>query len=221
MTDSETRVLARTAAVLLVVSAVRYGWEVRRSPPVLPVPHDDGPALLEKSRTLGEENEARRKPLAPDEKIDPNRAAEVELDRLPGLGPAAAKAIVSARERNGDFVSLEALLDVPGIGDATLKRIRPYLALSPARAGAPRRLPAGGPAPRPTSAPLDLNRATAPDLEKLPGVGPALARRILEARAAKGGAFRSPDDLLSVRGIGPATLARLRPLIRVGGGGPD
>ncbi len=66
---------------------------------------------------------------------------------------------------------------------------------------------------------LDLNRATQTDLEALPGVGPATAAAIAEARAARGG-FRSPTDLLAVSGIGPITLERLLPLVRAELPGP-
>jgi competence protein ComEA len=56
--------------------------------------------------------------------------------------------------------------------------------------------------------PLDLNRASAPELARLPGVGPALARRIVEARP-----FAALDDLARVRGLRPAARDRLRPLL--------
>ncbi|MDW7709075.1 MAG: ComEA family DNA-binding protein [Deferrisomatales bacterium] len=62
--------------------------------------------------------------------------------------------------------------------------------------------------------PLDLNRATREDLEALPGVGPKTAEAILSARESAGG-FDAVEDLLRVRGIGPRTLTRLRPLVRV------
>ena len=55
--------------------------------------------------------------------------------------------------------------------------------------------------------PIDLNRATAADLETLPGIGPALASRIVAHRDAQG-LFASPADLLKVSGIGEKTLAR-------------
>ena len=64
--------------------------------------------------------------------------------------------------------------------------------------------------------PLDLNAATADDLEALPGVGPKTASAILDARRSLGG-FRTAEDLLEVRGIGPKTLEKLRPLVTVGG----
>lgn len=61
--------------------------------------------------------------------------------------------------------------------------------------------------------PLDLNRASAAELDALPGIGPGLAARIVAKRDSLHG-FRSVDDLLEVRGIGPATLRRLKPLLR-------
>jgi competence protein ComEA len=63
--------------------------------------------------------------------------------------------------------------------------------------------------------PLDLNRATRDDLERLPGIGPGLAARIVDARERRG-PFGSVDDLRRVHGIGDATLARVRPLLAVG-----
>lgn len=62
---------------------------------------------------------------------------------------------------------------------------------------------------------IDLNTATAADLEVLPRIGPALAQRIIEARDRAGG-FTSLDELDAVKGIGPRTLEALRPHVRVG-----
>lgn len=59
-----------------------------------------------------------------------------------------------------------------------------------------------------------VNQATAAELESLPGVGPVLAGRIISHRDEHG-PFESPEDLLDVAGIGEATLARLRPLVRI------
>jgi competence protein ComEA len=56
----------------------------------------------------------------------------------------------------------------------------------------------------------DLNHAEWPELSELPGVGPTLARRIVEHRQQYG-PFRSAEDLRRVRGIGPKTLDRIRP----------
>lgn len=61
---------------------------------------------------------------------------------------------------------------------------------------------------------VDLNTADAAALESLPGVGPVTASSILAWRTANG-PFASVDQLVEVDGIGPATLARLRPLVAV------
>ncbi len=66
----------------------------------------------------------------------------------------------------------------------------------------------------PDPAPIDLNAATAPQLEQLPGIGPVTAGRILSWRSANG-RFTIVDELLEVPGIGPKTLAQLRPRVRV------
>ena len=65
--------------------------------------------------------------------------------------------------------------------------------------------------------PLDINTATAKELELLPGIGESLAGRILEARAKKGG-FESCDELMEIEGIGPARYELFARLICVDAG---
>jgi competence protein ComEA len=64
------------------------------------------------------------------------------------------------------------------------------------------------------SGPLDLNVATATDLETLPGIGPTLAEAIVRERE-KRGRFGSVEDLKQVRGIGEGRFAEIRDLVRV------
>ena len=61
---------------------------------------------------------------------------------------------------------------------------------------------------------IDLNQASAGDLEALPGIGPVLAQRIVDWRTTNG-PFRSIDELGEVSGIGDALLAQIRSLARV------
>ena len=92
-----------------------------------------------------------------------------------------------------------------GTESAILTAGAPAKTASKASGGAGKALP-----PRP----LNLNRASADALEALPGIGPSTARAIVAERAA-GGAFRSVDDLLRVKGIGPKKLDALRPHVFV------
>jgi competence protein ComEA len=63
--------------------------------------------------------------------------------------------------------------------------------------------------------PLDLNTASASDLEGLPGIGAALAERIVEFRTSNG-PLKSVEDLRNVKGIGPALFTKIAPLVTVG-----
>jgi hypothetical protein len=86
--------------------------------------------------------------------------------------------------------------------------------------GAPTSRPAPPPASVSTASPaqakaLDLNRASVDELARLPGLSPALARRIVDERERRGG-FDSPEALRGILGLGPKKLAAIRPLITAG-----
>src|SRR5262249_13939613 len=94
-----------------------------------------------------------------------------------------------------------------------------WRARHPDPAPAPGLEPAARPAALPAAAAparaaaRDLDSASAADLDRLPGIGPVLAARIVEHRRVHG-RFRHLDELLSVPGIGPRLLERLRPYLR-------
>ncbi len=62
--------------------------------------------------------------------------------------------------------------------------------------------------------PVDVNTATAEELQSVPGIGETLAKRIVEFRQEHG-PFEKVDDLLNVRGIGVTSLDKLRPFLTI------
>src|SRR5467141_3095817 len=68
---------------------------------------------------------------------------------------------------------------------------------------------------KPPAKPVDLNTATSQELQQVPGIGPATAEKILQMRKSYG-AFKSVDDLLAIRGLGPKRLEKMRKYLTVG-----
>jgi competence protein ComEA len=66
------------------------------------------------------------------------------------------------------------------------------------------------PPPASPIAPIDLNTATEKQLEAMPAIGPKHARSIIASRNARGGRFKSIDELLEIDGIGPKTVDAIR-----------
>lgn len=121
-------------------------------------------------------------------------------------------------------VTTHALYAAAGLGcgvrllpeDLTLSWVKAALGQDTLRPVAvPRLLPAAATLQKLTNERLlNINTANAEELQTLPGIGPKTAERIVEYRK-RVGRFRSVDDLLEVRGIGPVRLQRLRPLVTV------
>ena len=146
---------------------------------------------------------------------DPMRTAThlASLATLLALGLALGRWL---REPNlGGLVFLLLLVAVAGLAARHLYRPR-------GAAAAPARAPRRGvpPAPEPEPQPplwdhrIDLNSAGLEELQRLPGVGPIAAQRILAERDA-GGPFASVDDLVRVPGFGPAKVRVVAPDARV------
>ena len=68
---------------------------------------------------------------------------------------------------------------------------------------------------KPPAHPINLNAATATALQQVPGIGPSTAQKILDTRKSYG-AFKSVDDLLAIKGIGPKKLEKMRKYLTVG-----
>jgi competence protein ComEA len=66
----------------------------------------------------------------------------------------------------------------------------------------------------PPDQPIDLNSATAAQLQQLPGIGPNTAKAIVDFRH-KSGPFRRVDELLAIRGITKQRLEKIRPYVKI------
>ncbi|MFH1570262.1 MAG: ComEA family DNA-binding protein [Gemmatimonadota bacterium] len=133
-----------------------------------------------------------------------NRREQVALLFLTGsllVGTAAAVVDYYRPETMADFRVVPGAVTPPVVAEAPS-------AEAPSAAEA---LSAAGDEAGAAPAPVDVNAASAAELEGLPLVGPVTAARILEYRQEHG-PFQSLDDLRHVPGIGARTLARLRPL---------
>ena len=204
----ETRSLATATALVLAGTGIRLGfgpgsadtaWRPTSETKLAATSAADLRATVEE----GVRREERAGvPLADGERLDPNFADETELRRLPGIGPTKASAIVRDRRENGPFRTLEDLERVVGLGEKTVSRLAQHLTLTSEPF-----------AIRSDEGLLDLNRAALEDIVQLPGIGPELARRIVEFRHRSGG-FRELDDLLAVPGIGPGIVEKIRNRVR-------
>lgn len=219
LTEGETRALL-ASTLLVTLAAVGRALLQPAPAPVSTVgigSAGDVDSALAVAESLYSDRARRSLPLGAEERVDVNEADERELDRLPGVGPALARAIVEDRKRNGPFSSIADLERVPGLGSSKVARLGPHVALP---TGSPRR-DAGGAQERwrtrttVATKRVDVNRASAADLQALPGIGPTRAEAIVRWREEHG-RFRSVEDLLDVPGIGSATLERLKPLIEAG-----
>lgn len=126
-----------------------------------------------------------------------------------------ADRILEFRDRQGGFRHMNDLLQVGGIGESTLAKLRPHVCIvsewedpaSPAESKP--KIGKGGD----LRTPIDINRADATEFERLPGIGKKMAQRIVDERGRK--PFRTVEDLRRVPGIGAKTLEHLRPYVCV------
>jgi competence protein ComEA len=75
-------------------------------------------------------------------------------------------------------------------------------------------------APATAAAPVNLNTATAAQIETLPGIGARTAERIIEYRQKNGG-FKKVEELMNVKGIGEKSFLKLKPLVVISAAVPD
>ncbi len=150
-------------------------------------------------------------------KININTAALAELESLPGIGPAHAKAIIAGRP----YKSVDDLAKIKGIGEARVDEIRALVAVedpaAPKTKAAPGRMTRrrAGPVEKAVekAAPgrvINLNTASKGELETLPGIGPVKAQAIIDHRP-----FKTIEDVMKVSGIKEGEFAKIKHLISI------
>ncbi|MBN2732124.1 MAG: helix-hairpin-helix domain-containing protein [Balneolaceae bacterium] len=161
--------------------------------------------------------------------IDINTADAQTLQQLPGIGPSYAARIVTYRRQNGGFASKDDLLEIKGIGKARLEKIKPLIKVSEGEADVtsialdslpmPDEMEKSSPKEKEEAESglvINVNTADTQTLQKLPGIGPAYAKHIVEYRQ-KHGSFTDKDELLKIKGIGKKRLAKIKPFIKLTG----
>jgi competence protein ComEA len=171
--------------------------------------------------------------------IDLNRATAEDLGAIPAIGPALAQRIVDFRQAHGPFKQVDDLREVAGVGPESLPKLKPYLGLGGPEDNAPPdwkapaatgesvsgyhlesqegRLPgakSGLEAKAPPSGVIDPNLASQADLETLPGIGPVMAKRIIDYRRTHG-PYKKIADLRKVSGIGRKKLEKMKPYLTI------
>ncbi len=172
---------------------------------------------------------ATAKPKAP-AKIEPvniNTDDADTLQELPGVGPVLAKAIIDGRP----YKSVDDLAKVDGFGPAKIEAVRKHVRIEVPKPAEPKKAAAKPASPKSTapkaaakpkeatkteSKPLadgktiNINKATAEELEELPGIGPVKAKAIIDGRP-----FAKPEDVMKVRGIKDETFGKIKAHITV------
>jgi len=159
-------------------------------------------------------------------KVNLNSADLAELEALPGIGPAHAKAIIAGRP----YKSVDDLEKVKGVGKARIDALRNLVTTSAPESRAPaagkavasRRTAKSASASSSSSSStkatpklqpgekVNLNTASKEELDALPGIGPVKAQAIIDARP-----FKTIEDVMKVRGIKEGEFAKIKDMITV------
>ena len=214
-------VIAAAGAVLAVAVLVVVGLAFLRSSspaPTLTLPRAEPGAAPVDGTTGGADPlraPAGSPPSAPPVTVTVHVAGQVASPGVYAVpsGGRVADAVVAAGGTSAE-ADLEALNLAARVSDGERIHVPKKGETPPTVVGPTAPAPGGaGKGAAPTGL-VDLNTATAEQLDALPGVGPATSKAILAYRTSHG-RFRSVTELLEVPGIGPAKLEALRPMVRV------
>jgi competence protein ComEA len=161
---------------------------------------------------------------APKALVDINTATQPELEAVKGVGAATAKKIIAGRPYKSldeltkaglsakKIEALKASVTVGKVAAAPAPAAEKKPVAAPAAKPAEKKAPAASPA---AAAPVDLNTADQKALESLPGIGPALAKKIMEGRP-----FQSVEDLSRIKGLNKSKIDAIKDKVTVAAAKP-
>lgn len=207
--DPGRRAAAAVALLVVVVAAITAWWVLFERPRASPIAVSSTPATVGAPSSGTSPVGSRR--ASPTAVVVVDVVGKVRRTGVYEL-PAGSRVSDALKAAGGALPGLDltALNLARKIADGEQIAVGVTTAATPGAAGGS---PASG-ASGSTSGPVDLNSATAEQLDALPGVGPVLSQNILDWRSAHG-RFDSVDQLREVSGIGPSKFATLRPLVTV------
>jgi len=161
------------------------------------------------------------------EKIDLNTASLEELMTLPKIGSSTAKRIIEYRKIHSGFKSIEEITRVKGIGQKTFEKIKEIITVgnTPSRSITVKKseviqeevigsIIVKGSKTLQEKRKININTASLEELDTLPKIGPAIARRIINYRETHGN-FQSIEEITKVKGIGVKTFEKIKERIIV------
>ena len=110
MTDKKSKIIIIIACVIALITVILFAFS---SSPYI----------------FGKEEIHLKKEIITEEKISINDADKLELMRIPDVGEKTAESIIAYREENGEFKSLDELMNIKGIGEKTYQRLLPFLTI--------------------------------------------------------------------------------------------
>lgn len=164
--------------------------------------------------------------------VNINTATIEELQTLPGIGPAKARAIIEYRNKKL-FSKPEELMNVSGIGQKTYDKLKDRITVGHSTDNTANTPTQENTAEkdntitntksqqttaisnnRNVNSKININIASIEELQKLPGIGPAKAQAIVDYRRSNGG-FKTIEEIKNVKGIGEKTYEQLKELIDI------
>lgn len=223
MTKTEKSILL-TLLFFLLAGSILYFYRQQSQRVELQVVSEKEPSLEKKSPMDAISLEPK--------KVELNLASVQDLERLPTVGPALARAVIDYRNQQGGFKKVDELLNVPGFGKGRYKKVWDLLYIDGKKGIPPAELfkskinrktktPAKPSKHQPVQKEetlegklIDINKASLNQLMSLPRVGKKLAARIIQHRETYG-PFLVKEELFEIEGMSQNLFEKIEPYIEV------